>query len=92
MFWFNLLNVKHHVIASKTDLFPGRSLIVRKLKMIQCEAIVRGYITGSAWTEYKTHGTVHGIKLRPGLLNCQKLDTPLFTPSTKVDLGDHGNL
>lgn len=67
----------------------GRSMIVRKCEVVKIEAIVRGYITGSAWSEYKKSQTVHGIPMPAGLVESQKLPKPIFTPSTKADLGDH---
>ncbi|GMK58017.1 hypothetical protein CspeluHIS016_0500490 [Cutaneotrichosporon spelunceum] len=67
----------------------GRSMIVRKCEVVKIEAIVRGYITGSAWNEYKKSQTVHGIPMPAGLVESQKLPKAIFTPSTKADLGDH---
>lgn len=67
----------------------GRSLLVRKYKILPLEVIVRGYITGSAWKEYQKHGTVHGIKVPAGLKECQEFDTPIYTPSTKAEEGEH---
>ncbi|KAL5537100.1 ADE1 [Sanghuangporus sanghuang] len=67
----------------------GRTLLVRKAKVVKLEAIVRGYLTGSAWSEYKKSRTVHGIPLPEGLVESSKLPEPLFTPSTKADLGKH---
>ncbi|KAF1995758.1 phosphoribosylaminoimidazole-succinocarboxamide synthase [Amniculicola lignicola CBS 123094] len=64
-----------------------RSMRVRRLKIFPLESIVRGYITGSAWAEYKKSGTVNGIPLPPGLVDGQRLETPLWTPSTKAELG-----
>ena len=71
------------------DQLEGRSMIVRKCEVVKVEAIVRGYITGSAWAEYKKSQTVHTIKMPAGLVESQKLDKPIFTPSTKADLGAH---
>ncbi|KAF2150458.1 putative phosphoribosylaminoimidazole-succinocarboxamide synthase [Myriangium duriaei CBS 260.36] len=65
-----------------------RSMVVRKLKVFPIESIVRGYITGSGWAEYKKSGTVHGIEMPTGLKESQKLDKPLWTPSTKAEVGD----
>lgn len=63
---------------------------VRKFKVFPIEAIVRGYLTGSAWKEYQQHGTVHGIKLPPGLKESQAIPTgPIYTPSTKAEAGEH---
>lgn len=67
----------------------GRSLLVRKLKLVPLEVIVRGYITGSAWKEYKSKVTVHGQKVEAGLQESQKFPTPIFTPSTKAEQGEH---
>lgn len=71
------------------DQLEGRSMIVRRCEVIPVEAIVRGYITGSGWSEYKKQGTVHGIQLPKGLVESQKLEKPLFTPSTKAEQGEH---
>jgi phosphoribosylaminoimidazole-succinocarboxamide synthase len=63
---------------------------VRKYEIFKVEAIVRGYITGSAWKEYQKSGTVHGIKVAPGLKESQAFpDGPIYTPSTKAELGEH---
>ncbi|KLO08046.1 SAICAR synthetase [Schizopora paradoxa] len=67
----------------------GRTMLVRKARVVKLEAIVRGYLTGSAWSEYKRSGTVHGIPLRTGYVESDKFDEPLFTPSTKADQGEH---
>lgn len=64
-------------------------MIVRKFKVFPVEAIVRGYITGSAWSEYKKSGTVHGIKVAEGLQESQEFEKPLYTPSTKAEQGEH---
>jgi len=66
----------------------GRTMLVKKCQVLKCEAIVRGYLTGSAYKEYLKSGTVHGIRLPPGLPESAKLDPPIFTPSTKADVGD----
>lgn len=71
------------------DQLEGRSMIVKKCEVVKIEAIVRGYITGSAWSEYKKSQTVHGIPMPAGLVESQKLPKAIFTPSTKADLGDH---
>ncbi|THX30769.1 phosphoribosylaminoimidazole-succinocarboxamidesynthase [Aureobasidium pullulans] len=65
-----------------------RTMHVRRLKVLPLESIVRGYITGSAWSEYKKTGTVHGIAMPKGLQESQKLEKPLWTPSTKAEIGD----
>lgn len=71
------------------DQLVGRSLLVNKFKLIPLEVIVRGYITGSAWSEYKKSGTVHGIKVAENLEESQQFETPLYTPSTKAEQGEH---
>ncbi len=73
----------------RTDAFRGRSMKCRKLTMIPIECIVRGYITGSGWASYKENGTVCGIALPAGLKECDKLPEPIYTPSTKAEIGDH---
>ncbi len=73
----------------QTDAFRGRSMKCRKLTMIPIECIVRGYITGSGWESYKENGTVCGIALPAGLKECDKLPEPIYTPSTKAEIGDH---
>ena len=99
-FWFDFVKdiVPNHIITTdsnefpeefKSDEFRGRSMLVKKLKMLPVECIVRGYITGSGWSSYKEDGTICGIKVPDGLKESQKLDTPIFTPSTKADLGAH---
>jgi phosphoribosylaminoimidazole-succinocarboxamide synthase len=74
--------------ALKTQL-EGRSMVVHKYKVLPLEVIVRGYITGSAWAEYKKTGTVHGIPIKAGLQESQAFDTPIYTPSTKAEQGAH---
>lgn len=73
----------------QNDRFTGRSMLCEKLKMIPIECIVRGYITGSGWASYQKNGTVCGIELPKGLLECDKLPEPIYTPSTKAAIGDH---
>ncbi len=73
----------------RTDAFRGRSMKCRKLTMIPIECIVRGYITGSGWASYQENGTVCGIALPAGLKECDKLPEPIYTPSTKAEIGDH---
>jgi len=66
-------------------------MVVRKLKVFPVEAIVRGYLTGSAWAEYQKSGTVHGIQIPEGMVESQAFEKPLFTPSTKAAQGQHGS-
>ncbi|MBR4523184.1 MAG: phosphoribosylaminoimidazolesuccinocarboxamide synthase [Kiritimatiellae bacterium] len=100
LFWMEFLGVKNHLITANVDEYPavlqpykedlrGRSMLVKKVKMVEVECIARGYLTGSGWKEYKAHGTVNGEKLRAGYENASKLDEVLFTPTTKAALGDH---
>jgi phosphoribosylaminoimidazole-succinocarboxamide synthase len=74
--------------AQKPDL-AGRVMLVRRAEMLKIECIVRGYLTGSAWKEYREHGTMHGAALPEGLLEASPLPEPVFTPSTKADDGEH---
>lgn len=86
---FKLLPASLSEDASIKSQLIGRSLLVNKFKLIPLEVIVRGYITGSAWSEYKKSGTVHGIKVAEGLQESQEFETPLYTPSTKAEQGEH---
>ncbi|MDD9368678.1 MAG: phosphoribosylaminoimidazolesuccinocarboxamide synthase [Acidimicrobiales bacterium] len=74
-------------VADEADL-AGRVMLTRKAEMLPVECIVRGYITGSAWKEYRKAGTMHGAGLPEGLLESAKLPEPVFTPSTKAEVGD----
>ncbi|RMD42214.1 hypothetical protein DV735_g2902, partial [Chaetothyriales sp. CBS 134920] len=85
--WADLANLKIPQ-ELRQDLLP-RSILVRKLKVFPIEAIVRGYITGSAWSSYSRTGQVNGLKLPEGLQESQELPQPLYTPSTKAELGQH---
>lgn len=78
--------VKDAVLAKK---LANRSMVVKKAKPLAVEAIVRGYISGSGWSEYKKNGTVCGIKLPAGLKESEKLPETIFTPSTKAEIGEH---
>lgn len=90
--WFNLTRdvVPNHFITA-TDGVPadvrGRALLVKRLKMLPVECIVRGYITGSGWKDYQRTGTVSGVRLPDGLRESEKLPEPIFTPSTKAETG-----
>lgn len=99
-FWFEFTKdiVPNHMISIdtkdmpeffQTPEFEGRSMKTKKLDMIPVECIVRGYITGSGWEGYLKDGKVCGIPLPEGLLECQKLPQPIFTPSTKAPVGEH---
>lgn len=102
LFWFSKLEhiIPNHFVTADVDKMPeevrqyreqleGRAMLVRRAKVVPLEAIVRGYIAGSAWEEYKKTGTAHRIPLPAGLKECEKLPVPLFTPSTKAEQGDH---
>jgi phosphoribosylaminoimidazole-succinocarboxamide synthase len=92
VFWFAKTGqiVPNHLISA-TDGVPdearGRALVVRKLRMLPVECVVRGYITGSGWKDYQATGAVSGIELPSGLQESQQLPQPIFTPSTKADVG-----
>ena len=99
-FWFDYTKdvVPNHMITVDNNDMPEffhderfykRAMMCKKLTMLPIECIVRGYITGSGWESYKENGTVCGIKLPEGLQESDKLPEPIFTPSTKADLGDH---
>ena len=75
--------------AEYRDYLAGRAMLVKKAQTIPIECIVRGYITGSGWASYQKNGTVCGIQLPEGLIEASKLPEPLFTPSTKAEIGDH---
>ncbi|MBO7451984.1 MAG: phosphoribosylaminoimidazolesuccinocarboxamide synthase [Clostridiales bacterium] len=104
-FWFDFTKdiIPNHVITTDPKEYPmgldkyeeelkGRSMLVKKVNMLPCECIVRGYLEGSALKEYKKSGTVGGIKMPEGLLQGDKLPEPLFTPSTKADEGHDINI
>lgn len=86
---FISLDLPSSVPKDKAAELKGRSMHVRKLKVFPVEAIVRGYITGSAWSSYKKNGEVNGKKLAEGLQESQELPEPMYTPSTKAELGQH---
>ncbi len=99
-FWFDLTKdiVPNHMISAdvkdmpeffQQEQFDGNSMMVKKLNMLPIECIVRGYITGSGWESYKKDGTVCGIQLPEGLQESQQLPEPIYTPSTKAEIGDH---
>ena len=102
LYWMNAFKdlVNNHLLATEVKDFPaalaphkgdleGRAVLVRKAKPLPIECIVRGYLTGSGFKDYNATGTVCGYKLPEGLVDSDKLETPLFTPSTKAELGAH---
>ena len=99
-FWFDFTKdlVPNHMISTdvedmpeffRQDRFRGNSMLCKKLDMFPVECIVRGYITGSGWASYLKDGTVCGIQLPEGLQESEKLPEPIYTPSTKAEIGDH---
>ncbi|KUL81581.1 hypothetical protein ZTR_09875 [Talaromyces verruculosus] len=87
---FITLDLPPQIPESQRAALQNRSMQVRKYEIFKIEAIVRGYITGSAWKEYQKSGTVHGIKIAPGLKESEAFpDGPIYTPSTKAELGAH---
>jgi phosphoribosylaminoimidazole-succinocarboxamide synthase len=102
LFWFDIVQplVQNHVVACDVDQYPavcrphaevlqGRSMLIKKAQPLPVECIVRGYISGSGWKEYTETGKISGIQLPQGLKESQKLPEPIFTPSTKAELGEH---
>ena len=99
-FWFDMTEdiLPNHMISVDVNDMPeffckpeftGNSMMVKKLDMLPIECIVRGYITGSGWASYQKDGHVCGIKLPEGLKESDKLPEPIYTPSTKAEIGDH---
>ncbi len=101
-YWFERTRdiISHHLISTKAEEFPkecapyqevlaGRSILVKKTAPLPVECVVRGYLSGSGWNEYKAIGEVCGIKLPAGLVESQKLPEPIFTPATKAEMGAH---
>ncbi len=99
-FWFHYFSphVRHHLLFERVAEFPrelagyadqldGRAVLVKKTRVIPIECVVRGYLAGGGWKEYKKSGTVSGVKLPAGLQLCSKLPQPIFTPSTKAEHG-----
>ncbi|MGN0960285.1 MAG: phosphoribosylaminoimidazolesuccinocarboxamide synthase, partial [Coriobacteriales bacterium] len=103
LFWFNLLEkagIENHLVSADVKDLPeqfqpyaeylaGRFMLVKKAQMFPAECIVRGYLAGSGLKEYNAQGTVCGIELPEGLVNSSKLPAPIYTPSTKAEIGDH---
>ena len=104
-FWFKLIQdeIRHHFISDDVADYPRelrpfadqleqRSMLVEKAQPFPIECVVRGYLVGSGWKEYRAHGSVCGISLPPGLREASKLETPIFTPSTKAQTGHDENI
>jgi phosphoribosylaminoimidazole-succinocarboxamide synthase len=102
LFWFDALGVENHLISTELPtsvrahdpecLLQGRSMLVRKAKVIPFECVVRGYLEGSGWKDYQASGEVCGIPLPSGLSQCDRLPEPLFTPATKAESGHDENV
>ncbi len=105
VFWFKKMEdmVKNHIVAidvkdfprnlqKYSDMLEGRSLLVKKAKVLPVECIVRGYISGSGWKSYQKDGTVCGIELPSGLVESSEIGQPVFTPSTKAESGHDINI
>ena len=105
VFWFQKLShiIENHLISSSPDDYPeplsthrtvleGRSMLVRKMKVIPIECVVRGYLAGSGWREYQNTRSVCGIRLPDGLRRCSQLPEPIFTPATKEESGHDINI
>ena len=101
-FWFRQMEdiIPNHIISTEVADFPavcrtyadqleGRSMLVKKAKPLPAECIVRGYLSGSGWKDYRATGAICGIKLPAGLVESDRLPEPIFTPSTKAELGTH---
>jgi phosphoribosylaminoimidazole-succinocarboxamide synthase len=105
LFWFDFLKdmVPHHLITATVDGYPpqvreyrsqleGRSMLVRRARMVEIECVARGYLSGSGWKEYQASGSVCGIPLPAGLRESDKLPEPIFTPATKAASGHDENI
>lgn len=103
LFWLDFLKVPNHLIhtdvaqmgpafASQANVLQGRSMLVKKAAVVPFECVVRGYLAGSGWKEYRKQSTVCGIPLPGGLVECQKLPEAIFTPSTKAETGHDENI
>ncbi len=105
LFWFQEVKdiIQNHIIETDVDKYPeklkqysaslkDRSMLVKKAKVLPVECVVRGYLAGSGWAEYQKSGTVCGIRLPEGLKESSKLETPIFTPSTKAEEGHDLNI
>jgi phosphoribosylaminoimidazole-succinocarboxamide synthase len=102
-FWFDLLKVPNHLITTDVsnidvprglsrEWLEGRSMIVRKCRVVPVECVVRGYLVGSGWKDYQATGSVSGIPLPSGLRNCERFPEPIFTPATKAETGHDENI
>jgi phosphoribosylaminoimidazole-succinocarboxamide synthase len=105
IYWFEQMKdiIQNHVVATQVEDFPERlhkyadvldrrSMLVKKARPVPVECVVRGYLSGSGWKEYRNGGTVCGIRLPEGLVESSRLDEPIFTPSTKAEVGHDINI
>jgi len=105
LFWFGYFaaEFENHLLATEPADYPaelrpysaalaGRSMLVKKATVIPIECVARGYLAGSGWKEYQASGTVCGVQLPPGLVQCDKLQVPIFTPATKEEHGHDENI
>ncbi len=101
LFWLKWLGVPNHLISAESADFPmpfrgpdfaGRSMLVRKTDVFPVECVVRGYLAGSAWKDYRKTGTVCGVMLPGGLVECSPLPEPIFTPASKAETGHDENI
>jgi phosphoribosylaminoimidazole-succinocarboxamide synthase len=101
--WLDYLNVPHHLLstdpaaagpafAAQADVLAGRTMVVRKAAVVPIECVVRGYLAGSGWKEYRRHDAVCGLVLPPGLQESEQLPEPIFTPATKEESGHDLNI
>lgn len=105
LYWFKQMSdiIENHIVATEVKVYPamlhkyagvldGRSMLVKKAQPLPVECIVRGYLSGSGWAEYREKGTVCGIRLPEGLVESSRIDKPIFTPSTKAEEGHDINI
>src|SRR5437762_8753255 len=103
LFWLDFLQVPNHLLSTdlsemgpaftaQSEALQGRTMLVRKAAVVPIECVVRGYLAGSGWKEYRQQGTVCGLPLPPGLRECERLPEPIFTPATKAESGHDVNV
>jgi phosphoribosylaminoimidazole-succinocarboxamide synthase len=101
LFWLRWLNVPNHLLSAESRDFPpefrgpefaGRTMLVRKTEVVPVECVVRGYLAGSGWKDYRRTGAVCGVALPAGLHECEALPEPIFTPATKAETGHDQNI
>ena len=105
LFWFREMEqiIENHLVGTDVEKYPaplqeyrnelqGRSMVVKKAKTVPAECVVRGYLAGSGWKDYRETGSICGITLAPNLVESAKLPEPIFTPSTKADIGHDTNM